>query len=139
MLPKFLIGFNYFYTFANPVSKCFSQSSGGGTPFPAVIPRSVSDEESLPQLPPLPACIPNCRFLTTFGMTREEGGSEWQGKRAVRNDRGGGDSELAGKGWRNDRGGAVRNDGLLKDPGFVRLFSVIPTHAPALVAARGRS
>jgi hypothetical protein len=72
-------------------------------------------------------------------MTGEEGGSEWQGKRAVRNDRGGGDSELAGKGWRNDRGGAVRNDGLLKDPGFVRLFSVIPTHAPALVAAMGRS
>ena len=32
-----------------------------------------------------------------------------------------------------------RGDEALKDPGFVRLFAVIPTHAPALVAARGRS
>jgi hypothetical protein len=32
-----------------------------------------------------------------------------------------------------------RGDGLLKEPGFVRPFAVIPAHAPALVAARGRS
>jgi len=27
----------------------------------------------------------------------------------------------------------------LKDPGFARPYSVIPTHAPALIAAMGRS
>ena len=42
----------------------------------AVIARSVNDEESLSQFPLLPACIPNCRFITAFGMTRKEGGSE---------------------------------------------------------------